>query len=106
MGVAETSVAYVPQTPARVGPVLGWLDVEPEGVLRLPDSVKLALGIGDGDCVLVEADGEGSVRLLSVSAAMLRAQEIVRPYLPKGVNVVDEFLAKRRAEAAREKEHG
>src|ERR1700744_4244719 len=32
-GMAETSAAYVPQAPANVGPVLGWLDVEPDGVL-------------------------------------------------------------------------
>lgn len=100
IGMAETSAAYIPQAPT--GPVLGWLDVEPQGVLRLPDSVKQALGVGDGDRVLVEVDGEGSVRLLSADAAMRRAQEMVRAYIPEGVSLVDDFLAWRRREAERE----
>ena len=37
-----------------------------------------------------------------VQAAILRAQDLMRPYRQEGRSLVDELLAERRAEAARE----
>jgi hypothetical protein len=39
---------------------------------------------------------------LPVEGAILRAQAIVRQYLPEGRSLVDELIAERRAEAARD----
>ena len=44
----------------------------------------------------------GELRLRSLDAAIQRAQEIVRKYVPKGVSLADELIRERREEAARE----
>jgi hypothetical protein len=47
---------------------------------------------------------EGEIKLLTPQAAMRRAQAIVRQFVPEGVSLVDELIADRRREAAREME--
>ena len=45
---------------------------------------------------------EDEIRIISVPAGIKRAQAIARKYVPGGVSLVDELIAERRAEAARE----
>ena len=48
----------------------------------------------------------GEIHLLPVSAAVRRAQEMVRKFVPDGVSLVDELLDDRRREVARESRDG
>jgi hypothetical protein len=45
---------------------------------------------------------DGELRIMTIEASIRRAQEIVSRYVPEGRSLVDEFIAERRAEAARE----
>lgn len=101
-GVSETAAAYSARPRLAQAERLVWMDVTAQGTLTFPESVRAALDTSQYGRVLAEIDDDGTVRLLSVPAAVRQAQAIVRPYLPPGVNAVDEFLADRRAEAERE----
>jgi bifunctional DNA-binding transcriptional regulator/antitoxin component of YhaV-PrlF toxin-antitoxin module len=71
------------------------------GFVELPDVMRTALGIKDGDPVILTLEEDG-IRLVSLPVAIKRAQAMVRRYVPEGVNLVDELIAERRAEARRE----
>ena len=71
------------------------------GKLVIPAVMRRELGITTGDTVLVDvADGE--LRVRSLSAAVARAQAILRRYVPEGVSLADELIADRRREVERE----
>lgn len=70
------------------------------GRFVLPVEVRRALGVADGDTLVVRVlDDE--VRLSTPAAAVRRAQRAVRPYL-QARSLSQELLADRRAEAASE----
>ncbi len=73
------------------------------GRVVVPAEIRKALNIKDGDTVLWELR-EGEARLTTRQARLRRAQELVSKHCPvaPGASVVDQFLAERRAEAARE----
>ena len=71
------------------------------GRLQIPARVRRELGLKDGDTVLIEAV-EGELRVRPYRAAVARAQQIVRKYIPEGVSLSDELIADRREEAERE----
>jgi len=71
------------------------------GRLVIPAPMRAALGMKEGDKVLVRLEGN-ELRIFTYQEAMRRAQEIVRSFVPAGVSLVDELIADRRAEAARE----
>lgn len=78
------------------------LDVEEGGVVRLPPEVLAALGVRPGGVLisLLEAD---RLAVLSTRAAWKRLQDRVAALgLDTGPSVVDELIAERRAEAARD----
>jgi hypothetical protein len=52
--------------------------------------------------VLIEAVGEGELRLRSRRQAIKEAQALVARYLPKGRDLMQELIDERRDEAARE----
>jgi bifunctional DNA-binding transcriptional regulator/antitoxin component of YhaV-PrlF toxin-antitoxin module len=71
------------------------------GRLQVPAEMRRVLGLSDGDPVIMEVvNGELHVRPLR--EAIARVRELLRPYRPKTGSVVDEFIAERRAEAAKE----
>jgi AbrB family looped-hinge helix DNA binding protein len=71
------------------------------GRVVIPAAIRKALELKEGDTVLWElVDGEA--RLTTRRERLRRAQELVRRYVPEGVSLVDELIAERRAEAARE----
>ena len=80
----------------RRGQGVYWLRVRPDGALPLPKEIADALGASAGRRVFVRLD-DGQVTIISGEEAMRRAQAIVRRYVPAGANVVDEFIAGRRA---------
>jgi AbrB family looped-hinge helix DNA binding protein len=75
--------------------------IAPGGRVVIPAEFRKALGVEVGDSVVIELK-DGELRLRSLDAAIRRAQEIVRKYVPEGVSLADELIRERREEAARE----
>ena len=71
------------------------------GRLVIPAPMRAALGMKEGDKLLVRLEGN-ELRIYTYQEAMRRAQELVRSFVPADVSLVDELIADRRAEAARE----
>jgi AbrB family looped-hinge helix DNA binding protein len=71
------------------------------GRLQVPAEFRRAMGIGDGDAVVMEMkDGELHVR--PFRDALSRVQERLRRYVPSDVSLSDELIADRRAAADNE----
>ena len=75
----------------------------PDGRIVVPAAIREALGLKEGDVLFARLEG-GEIKLLTPQAAMMRAQAIVRQFIPDNVSLVDELIADRRREAAREME--
>ena len=71
------------------------------GRVVVPAGFRKALGIRNGQEVLMVLD-DGFVRLQTVDAALERVREIARRRRMGAGSVVDDFIAERRAEAAKE----
>ena len=71
------------------------------GTLVIPAILRRELGIAVGDTVLVEiVDGELRVRPRKMD--LKNARRILRQLVPQDVSLVDELIADRRAESARD----
>lgn len=67
------------------------------GRLVIPASCRKALGISEGDQVILRlVDGE--LRLTPPGRAIKLAQSLVRRYVPQGSSLVEELIAERREE--------
>lgn len=77
------------------------LRLNENGRVVIPASVREAVGLKRGDEIIVWAEN-GEVRITSAAKRALRAQQLVRKYIPEGVSLADELIADRRREAARE----
>jgi hypothetical protein len=78
------------------------LEVEADGVVRLPLPVQAALGVGPGSMVICELEG-GGFRLLGPTAALERARSYLTRLPPPGDrSLSQELIADRRAEFIRE----
>jgi AbrB family looped-hinge helix DNA binding protein len=67
------------------------------GKMAIPADVRKALGIKDGDRVTLDIeDGRLTVK---TQAQLIKD---FKSFVPEGVSLVDELIAERRAEAARE----
>ena len=71
------------------------------GKIAIPASYRRALGIDDGDMVVIDMT-DGELRVRSTAALVRDAQALVRQYVAPETSLVDELIAERRAEAARE----
>jgi AbrB family looped-hinge helix DNA binding protein len=76
--------------------------INQQGRIVIPAECRAAAGLKPGDELIVEAVGEGELRLLTKEQAIKEAQAIVARYVPKGRDLVQELIDERRAEAARE----
>jgi bifunctional DNA-binding transcriptional regulator/antitoxin component of YhaV-PrlF toxin-antitoxin module len=81
------------------------LRLGPDGRVVIPAAFREALRLSDGD-TLIASIVNGELHLLSVEAAVRKAQAIVRQFVPEGVSLVDELLEDRRREVAREQQDG
>ena len=79
-----------------------WTRINQQGRIVIPAQCRAAAGLKPGDELLIEAIGEGELRLRTPEQAIKEAQAIVARYLPKGRDLVQELIDERRAEAARE----
>jgi AbrB family looped-hinge helix DNA binding protein len=71
------------------------------GRIVIPAEYRKALGMEVGDVVFIRLE-DNEVRIRTPYEAIRRAQEWVRSFIPEGRSLVDELIAERRAEAARE----
>ena len=70
------------------------------GRMVLPKSVREALGVTQGGAVVLSIEGD-VVKLTSIHQSVARAQALYRQHATNDLSV-DDFIAERRAEAARE----
>lgn len=73
------------------------------GRMILPAELRQALGVGKGDRVVLQRVDD-RIELTTARLSRARAQARIRAQFPDATGVVDEFLAERREEAARENE--
>jgi len=85
-------------------PAYAWVRLGDDGTLNIPAALLAAAGVAPGRDVHVRLTSDG-IEILSQEAALRRAQVLLAPYKRPGVSEVDEFIAERRREAARE-DHG
>ena len=77
----------------------------PDGRVVIPATFRETLGLKEGDVLFARLEN-GELNLLTPTAAMRRAQALVRQFVPEGVSLVDELIADRRREVEREAERG
>lgn len=75
--------------------------INQQGRIVIPAECRAAAGLKPGDELLIEAIGEGELRLRTKDQALKEAQRIVARY-GSGRDLVAELIAERREEAARE----
>jgi AbrB family looped-hinge helix DNA binding protein len=73
-----------------------------QGRIVIPADCRAAAGLKSGDDLIIEATEKGELLLRTREQAIKKAQALIAPYLPKGRDLVQEFIEERRAEAARE----
>lgn len=96
-GLAEGTAAFVDDSkPIRVSVV-----VASNGRILLPAEVRAALGVAEGG-KLHGSVQDGQLTLMTSATALRKTQERLRGLVPPGVSLVDELIAERRAENARE----
>lgn len=93
--------APIPQTAPRKHSMPNRVRVDPAGRIVLPANIRQALGIHNGD-VLVMSVNDGSVRFHTVDFALEQVRAIARRKRETRSSVVDQFIAERRTEAATE----
>jgi hypothetical protein len=87
--------------PALPGDRAVWVGIDALGRLQIPAALLKAAGIAGDEPVHVSASEHG-IEIRSRRAALRRAHEIAKQFLPDGVSLVDELIAERRREAGRE----
>lgn len=75
--------------------------VDAQGRIVIPADIRHALGIDTGEPLTLIVEG-GKLRIFTLEQTIRRVQDEVAKYVPPGVSLVDELIAERRAEAARE----
>jgi len=75
------------------------------GKIVIPAELRREFGIKDGDSLVIERDANGSMVLKTYAQVVREVQEAFRAMQKPGVDysgIVDELIAERREEAARE----
>jgi AbrB family looped-hinge helix DNA binding protein len=75
--------------------------VSQNGRIVIPASFREALGINEGDEVVMRLDDK-ELRISTKRLRLQRAQERARRYVKPGISLADELIAERRGEAKRE----
>ena len=76
------------------------IQIAKNGRMVLPRSARNALGVTGAGVVVLSIDGD-DVKLSSMRQSIKRAQDLYRQHATNDLSV-DDFLAERRAEAARD----
>jgi AbrB family looped-hinge helix DNA binding protein len=75
--------------------------VGPGGRIVIPAEIRSRLDLKPGDSVVISETG-GEIVISTLESRIRKAQALIRQYVPAGVNLADELIAERRAEAERE----
>lgn len=75
--------------------------VSSSGRVVIPAKFRRALGIKDGDEVLISLD-DGTILISTRRQQLRRAQALVRRHVEAGRSLADELIAERRTEAVSE----
>ena len=75
--------------------------IDRAGRVVVPAGIRKALDIHDGQDLTISLD-DGFIRLQTIDAALERVWAIAKRRRRGGASVVDEFIAERRAEAAKD----
>lgn len=75
--------------------------VDRHGRVVIPAEYRRALGLREGDEVMLQLD-DGALRIFTRSEAIRRAQELVTKRTQGERSLVDELITERRAETAHE----
>ena len=78
------------------------IKVPANGRVVIPADFREALGIAKGGELIFRWEDD-ELRIATMKRSIERAQRHVRQYIKPGVSLVDELIADRRREAAREK---
>lgn len=78
------------------------LHVDNHGRVTLPSWWRKREGVNRSTDLCVTATDEGSLVVETREQGLHRARNLLRKYIPEGVNLSDELIAERRAEAPRE----
>lgn len=70
--------------------------------IAIPSEFREAMGAQQGDFLLVTIERPGVLKVRTYEALSHETYQWLSQYIPPGVSVVDEFIAERRAEAARD----
>jgi AbrB family looped-hinge helix DNA binding protein len=77
------------------------LRINENGRVVIPAAFRKALGIKRGDEVVLRIEDD-ELRITTMKKRIERAQRLVRKYVKPAVSLVDELIAERRREAARD----
>jgi AbrB family looped-hinge helix DNA binding protein len=77
------------------------LTIRQGGRVIIPAQLRAELGLNIGDELIATVDN-GELKLSTLKERIRRLQELLAPYKSPGESVVDDFIADRRAEAAKE----
>ena len=77
------------------------IKVAANGRLSIPARQRKALGLENGGIVVLTLEN-GELRIRPVAAVLAEVQAMVAPFIKASGDTVDQFIADRRAEAARE----
>ena len=75
--------------------------IDKNGRVFIPAEFRQELGLNPGDRVVVKLR-DGELQILPHEVAVKRMRELIARYIPPERSLVDELIAERRAEAARE----
>jgi bifunctional DNA-binding transcriptional regulator/antitoxin component of YhaV-PrlF toxin-antitoxin module len=78
-----------------------WVQVAPDGRVVIPAAFRRVLGVESGGHVMLVREAD-HVRLVDRDSIIKEIQDRLAPKLSRGPSLVDELIAERRAEAARE----
>ncbi len=99
---SPSEVSCAPQTAMAEPPARWiWTRIGKNGAIALPEALRAALAIREGDSVQLVIEDD-AIRILTRDAALRALTSDVRRTIPEGVSLVDELIGDRRAEAARE----
>jgi bifunctional DNA-binding transcriptional regulator/antitoxin component of YhaV-PrlF toxin-antitoxin module len=92
----QSHLAFQTEQPKR------WtLKIGKDGRLLIPAAARALMDLGDDGQVNAYVE-DGELHVISPRAALTKIQEIMRPYRSETHSIVDEFIAEKRLEAARE----
>ena len=73
------------------------------GRLVLPASLRKRIGLQEGDRLVITVEGDNSLRLVSLSQQVQKAQGLFKDIAP-GVSLANELIQERRLEARQEQD--